>query len=142
MAGDPLRDAFRSLLATVKTEQSITWATKDTLNTSENPDAAAPYLELTFDGGSEQQGTFGVPGQNLHDEVGQVTVNVCTPLGSNRDLAEDYTRRLRTALRGRNFTTAEDREVFIDAISPPSGAPDGGLWVESILISYSTTNLG
>lgn len=142
MAGDPLRDAFRALLETVKGEQSITWSTKDTLNTSENPDVSAPYLELTFDGGSEAQGTFGSPGSNLHDEVGQVSLNVYTALGSDRDLAEVYTRRLRNGFRGRLFTTADSRQVFIDAVSPPSGTPDGGLWVETILISYSTTNLG
>lgn len=141
--GDPLRDAFRALLATVKTEKSIAWATKDTLNTTENPDASAPYLELEFDGGSEEQGTFGAPASNLHDEFGQVRLNLYMPLGAEQAQGEVYARALRNGFRARRFQTSEGRDVSIDAVAPMSGGEAvGGMWVETIALSYRTTNLG
>jgi len=143
MPGDPLRDAFRTLLATVKTEKSIAWATKDTLNTAENPDASAPYLELAFDGGTEEQGTFGVPGGNLHDEEGQVRLNIYMPMGSEQAQGEVYGRALRNGFRARKFQTSEGRDVYIDAVTPMGGGETmGGMWVETIALSYRTTNLG
>lgn len=143
MPGDPLRDAFRTLLATVKTERSIAWPTKDTLNTSENPDASEPYLELAFDGGAEAQGTFGAPGGNLHDEEGQVRLNVYMPMGTEQAQGEVYGRALRTGFRARKFLTSEGRDVSIDAVTPMGGGETlGGMWLETIVLSYRTTNLG
>jgi hypothetical protein len=143
MAGDPLRDAFRALLSTVKTEKSIAWATKDTLNTDDNPDAGAPYLELAFDGGGEKQGTFGSPGNNLHDEEGQVRLNIYMPLGAEQAQGEVYARALRNGFRSRQFQTSEGRDVLIDAVTPMGGGETaGGMWVETIVLSYQTTNLG
>jgi hypothetical protein len=143
MPGDPLRDAFRAQLTAVKTEKSIAWATKDTLNTSENPDADAPYLELEFDGGREEQGTFGSPSNNLHDEEGQVRLNIYMPLGDDQAQGEVYGRALRNGFRGRFFQTSEGRDVSIDAVTPMGGGETaGGMWVETIVLSYHTTNLG
>lgn len=141
--GDPLRDGFRALLSTVKTEKSIAWATRDTLNTAENPDAGAPYLELEFDGGSEEQGTFGAPGSNLHDETGQVRLNIYMPLGESQVQGEVYARALRNGFRARLFQTSEGRDVSIDAVAPLGGGETvGGMWLETIVLSYRTTNLG
>lgn len=143
MPGDPLRDAFRALLSTVKTEKSIAWATKDTLNTAENPDAAEPYLELEFDGGREEQATFGAPGGNLHDEDGQVRLNLYMPLGADQAQGEVYGRALRNGFRARQFQTSEGRDVSIEAVTPMEGGETvGGMWLETIVLSYRTTNLG
>lgn len=143
MPGDPLRDAFRTLLTTVKTEKSIAWPTKDTLNTDENPGAGEPYLELAFDGGNEAQGTFGAPGGNLHDEEGQVRLNIYMPLGAEQAQGEVYGRALRNGFRARLFQTSEGRDVSIDAVTPMGGGETmGGMWVETIALSYRTTNLG
>ena len=101
MAGDPLRDAFRSRLSTHATAASIPWPIKDTLNTATQPSppiaggasSAAGYLELEFPGGSEAQYTFGAPASNFHREQGQVTIRVVTRLRAGtttRDLAETY----------------------------------------------------
>ena len=145
MAGDPLRDAFRAELATIRTSAAIPWPIKDTLNTSENPDVSTGYLELEFPGGSERQVTFGAPAANLHREEGQVTVNICTRLGAGttkRDQAETYAAVIRTAFRMRRFA-AGSRSVRITATAPMGGGHDeAGLWVESVALAYEIYNVG
>jgi len=153
MAGDPLRDAFRAELATIRTAASIAWPIKDTLNTSEQPNppaagvasTAAGHLELEFPGGSEAQYTFGAPAANFHREQGQVTVNVVTRLRTgttNRDLAETYAAAIRSAFRMRRFA-AGSRSIRITAVAPMGGGHDeGGNWVESVALGYEVFNIG
>lgn len=154
MAGDPLRDAFRTALGTVVTEQSILWPIKDTLNTATQPappaagvgTALAGHLELEFLGGGEEQYTFGAGTSDLHREQGQVTVRVATRLRAGttkRDLAESYARGIRNGFRKRRFTTSTGREVRITAVAPMGGGFDeAGFWVESVALGYETFNLG
>lgn len=144
MAGDPLRDAFRSELETVRVAASIPWLIKDTLNTNVNPDASAGYLELQFPGGAEAQYTFGAPSNNLHREVGQVTIRVVSPRGNaaNRDLAETYAAAIRSAFRMRRFAVGS-RSVRITATAPMGdGEDEGGMWSESIALGYELYNVG
>jgi len=147
MAGDPLRDAFRTELDAIRLSASIDWPIEDTLNTVENPDSSHPYLELEFPGGSEFQATFGSPGNNLHRELGQVTVRVVTPLGAGkamRDQAETYAATIRAAFRMRRFAVAGSSSgVRITDTAPMGGGHDeAGLWAESVALGYEIYNLG
>jgi hypothetical protein len=144
MPGDPLRDAFRAELATVRTAASVTWPIKDTLNTNVNPDASSGYLELEFPGGVEEQYTFGAPSNNLHREIGQVTIRVVAPRGNvtNRNLAETYAAAIRNAFRMRRFAVGT-RSVRITSTAPMGGGEDeGGMWSESLALGYEIYNVG
>lgn len=142
MAGDTLRDAFRARLATHRTTAGVSLAIKDTVNTTENPDASAGYLELEFPGGSEGQYTFGAPGSNLHMEDCQVTLRVCMPLGSSRDTGEAAAEALRNLFRMDRFA-AGSRTVRITATAPMGGGQDeAGMWAESVALGYRVFNTG
>lgn len=147
MAGDPLRDAFRTELDAIRLAAAITWPVIDTLNTDENPDASIGFLELEFPGGREFQLTFGAPGANLHQEEGQVTVRVVTPLGAGkdmRDIAETYAAAIRSAFRMRRFpVTGSVHEIRITDTAPMGGGHDeAGLWAEAVALGYRVFNLG
>ena len=143
MAGDTLRDAFRARLAThCATSPAVTLPIKDIVNTVENPDASAAWLDVEFPGGSEDQYTFGAPGSNLHRESGQVTLRVCTPLGSDRDTSEAAAETLRARFRMDRFA-AGSRTVRITATAPMGGGQDeAGMWVESVALGYRVFNTG
>lgn len=155
MAGDTLRDAFRSELAAViaAASPSIAWPVKDTLNTSEMPAAAAAnaaaadqgYFEIEYMGGSEAQYTTGAPGANLHREEGQVTIRAVSRLRAGktvRDLAETYLRQIRTGFRARRFA-AGTGSIRITGTAPMGGGEDeAGMWVESLGLAYETYNVG
>lgn len=150
MAGDPLRDAFRTQLATIRTALAVTYPAifeiKDLVNTDENP-AATDFIDLEFPGGSEEQYTFGAPGSNLFQEQGQVTVRVCTKLGAGttkRDLAEVYAGQIRAAFRSQTYRlfAVGSRQVRITSTAPMGGGyEDGGLWCEAVAIGYEVFNL-
>lgn len=145
MTGDPLRDAFRTELATIvaTATPAITRPIKDTLNTIDNGGVASPgYIELEFPGGAEEQFTFGAPAANLHRERGQVTVRVCTPLGDGHDSAETEAGQIRAAFRMRRFA-AGSRSVRITSTAPMGGGVnEAGLWVESVAFGYELYNVG
>lgn len=154
MAGDPLRDAFRTELAAVlAVSPTIPWPVKDIINTTEQPappaagvaGSAAGWFEIEFPGGSEEQFTFGAPGSNLHREQGQVTIRAVTRLRAGktiRDLAEAYLATVRTRFRLRRFAVGS-RQVRITATAPMGGGFDeGGQWVESIALGYQVFNVG
>jgi len=154
MAGDPLRDAFRTELATVLAlSTAIPWSVKDVINTAEQPappaagvaGSAAGWFEIEFPGGSEAQYTFGAPGANFHREQGQVTIRAVTRLRAGktvRDLAEAYIATVRGRFRMRRFS-AGSRQVRITATAPMGGGFDeGGSWVESIALGYEIYNVG
>lgn len=142
MAGDTLRDAFRTRLQTHVTAASIALPIKDVVNTGVNPDASTAFLALEFPGGSEAQYTFGVPGSNLWREEGQVTLRVYARLGRDRDTCEAAAEALRNRFRGDRFA-AGSRTVRILEVMPMGGGQDeGGLWVESVALGYQTYSTG
>lgn len=148
MVGDVLRDAFRNELAAIVAAAlpAITRPVKDTLNTTENPDATSPgFIDIEFPGGSEQQFTFGAPAANLHREQGQVTIRVCTPLGVSvaiRNTAEVEAAQIRSAFRMRRFA-AGARSIRITSTAPMGGGIiDAGLWCEAIALGYEIYNVG
>lgn len=138
MAGDTVRAAFRTRLATHRAAAGVAWVIKDTDNTSENPDASAPYLELEFPGGpATSQYTVGNPGNNLHEEFGQVTLRLVTPLGTDRDTAEEYAELLRLKFLADRIPYAVNRAVKILGVSPISdGHTEGGMYAYAIMLSY------
>ena len=153
MAGDPLRDAFRSRLSTHATAASIPWPIKDTLNTATQPSppiaggasSAAGYLELEFPGGSEAQYTFGAPASNFHREQGQVTIRVVTRLRAGtttRDLAETYAAALRALFRMDRFSVGSRSCRITDTAPMGGGEDDAGMWAESIALGYEIYNVG
>lgn len=152
MAGDPLRDAFRSELATVlAVSPAITWPVKDLQNTtiqSEPPAADATvqgWFEIEFMGASEAQYTFGAPGSNFHQEQGQVTVRVVTRLragSTTRDLAEGYLATVRARFRGRRFAVGSLSCRITDTAPMGGGQDEAGMWVESLALGYEIFNVG
>ena len=155
MAGDTLRDAFRTELAAVIAAASpaIAWTVRDLHNTgtaatlpaANAATSAQGWFEIEFPGGAEEQYTFGAGASDLHRETGQVTVRAVTRLGAGttvRDTAERYVEQLRTAFRKHRFM-AGSTKVFVDAVQPMGGGFDeGGAWVESFAIGYRRYNVG
>lgn len=156
MAGDPLFDAFRAELDTVIAAASpaIAWVRKDLENTSEQlaPPAAgvaasaAGWFEIEFPGGSEDQFTFGAPGNNLHSEVGQITIRAVTRLRAGktiRDLAETYLGQIRRGFRMRRFTLSGPSEIRVTSTATMGGGEtEGGQWVETIALAYNVFHRG
>ena len=146
MAGDTLRDAFRTRLAThCTTSPATTRSPKDLVNTVENPDAAAPgYVYLEFPGGNEQQYSFGAPGSNFFQEQGQVTLRVASPLGAGttvRDTAEVDAGLLRARFRNDRFAVGSVSCRIVAVHPMGEGMDEGGMWVESVAISYEVYNV-
>jgi hypothetical protein len=140
MAGDTLRDAFRTRLATHVAAAAITLPIKDLVNTGDDPDAGAGFIALEFPGGNEDQYTFGAPGSNLWRERGQVTIRVYAPLGSSRDVGEAAAEALRGRFRADRFS-AGSRTIRILETAPMGGGQDeAGLWAESVALAYQIFN--
>ena len=154
MAGDPLRDAFRTELAAVLAESpAIAWPVTDVQNTTEQPappaaDAAASaqgHFEIEFPGASEAQYTFGAPGANFHRETGQVTIRAVTRLRAGttvRDLAEGYLATVRTRFRMRRFSVGSLTCRITDTAPMGAGQDEAGMWVESLALGYEIFNVG
>ncbi len=150
MPGSPFKDAWRARLATHRTTlgYSVSFPVKDTDNTSTQPGVPSPtelgFLELEFPGGPpDRQYTFGAPGNNFHDETGQVTLRVVTPLRKNRDAAEVIAEAMRIKFRNDHFDTSEGRTIRVQGVSPISdGHDEAGNYVVSILFAYQTFNVG
>ena len=148
MSGDPFRDTIRadvdSLIAGAA--PAIGWVRRDTLNTSDNPDASTGYFDLEFPGSSENQDTFGAPGSNEFKEEGQITLRVVAPLSRDRDTAETYASQLRKAYRGRRIAFTQygpNRFIRINAVGAMgNGHTEGGMWAESIALAYQVFNVG
>jgi hypothetical protein len=140
MAGDTLRDAFRTRLAAHVATASITLPIKDLVNTGEDPDASAGFIALEFLGGGEDQYTFGAPGNNLWRERGQVTVRVYAPLGRTRDTAEAAAEALRNLFRADRFAAGSRTVRILDTAPMGGGQDEGGLWAESVALGYQTYN--
>lgn len=153
MAGDTVRDSFRTRLETHRATASIPWTIIDVINTSEQPappaanaaSTAQGHLEIEFVGGTERQYTFGAPGSNFHQEQGQVTIRVVTRLRAGttvRDLAETYAEALRNLFRSDRFS-AGSRSIRITGTAPMGGGFDeGGAWIETFALAYEVFNVG
>lgn len=144
MAGDPLRDAFRTRLAThVATAPATTRSVQDTVNTTTNPDATAPgWIDLEFPGGSEEQYSFGSPGSNWWREYGQVTVRIVTPIGGARDSAEVDAALIRSRFRNDSFSAGSATVRITETAPMGGGQDDGGMWVETVALGYRIYNVG
>ena len=144
MSGDPLRDAFRSELATVLSGASIPWPLVDTINTTNNPQANSAFISLRFNPApAEQPYSFGNPGNNQWREEGDVVVDLFPVLGKGHDTAEQYALAIRNAFRNRRFTMTTGQTVRILAVTPLNGGPvDGAWWVESVGLTYRVINIG
>lgn len=147
MAGDTLRDAFRAELDSIIAAASppITWTRRDALNTAVAPDASSGYFEIEFGTGNEAQYTFGAPGSNLHREEATVFIHALTPIAASktlRDRAETYLSQIRSAFRARRFS-AGSVQVRIDGTAPMGGGEtEGGMWTETLALSYESYNVG
>jgi len=146
MAGDTFRDAIRGALDDILTANpTITWLHKDTLNTGVNPDASTGYFEIEFPGGDESQYTFGAPGSNDWQEIGQITVRAVLRQNAGeteRDKAEVYLEIIRAAFRGRRITLGS-RAIRIKRTSAMGGGQnEAGMWAESIALEYERFNVG
>ena len=142
MAGDPLRNAFRTELAAVLAAASIPWTLVDTINTTSDPDAKTNWITLRFvPSAQEQNYTFGSPGSNFYRETGDVMIDLFPTLGSGHDTAEGYGLTIRNAFRNRRFAMSTGQTVRILAVAPMSGGPvDGAWWVETVALSYRVLN--
>lgn len=148
--GDRFKDAVRTRLEThrITLGYSEAWEIKDTDNTSVSPgvtrQSKGGHLELVFPGGqTERQYTFGSPGDNLWEEVGQVTLRVVTPRGMNRDDAEVVATEFRNLFRGDRIFFDQSTDIRIKATSPIGDSHDeGGNWVISISLEYQIFNRG
>lgn len=147
MAGDSFRDAWRAELDAViaAASPSISWTRNDGLNTGTELDASTGYFEIGFTPGGETPYTFGAPGQNFHLQRGTVLIHVLCPLArstSMRDQAERYIEQVRTAFRARRFD-AGSVSVKVTGTTPAAGGEtEGGMWVETISLSYELFNVG
>lgn len=144
--GDTLRDDFRNELDTILTGlPAITWSQKDTVNTSQRPDASTGYFDFEFPGGGEAQASFGAPGSNLWDEEGQVTLRAVVRRNAGtteRNKAESYAALLRTAFRGRRFGSGTHKIEIVTTGSMGGGHDEAGMWVETVALGYRIFNVG
>lgn len=140
-----VRDAFRAELDSIITAAGIDWLRRDTLNTGENPDAGAGYLDLEFGEGDEEPDTFGSPGANVHIERAVVFVHAYAPAAwgsTTRDLAETHLEEIRQQFRARRFNAAGQQIRITGTAAMGGGEIEGGLWAETIALSYETRALG
>lgn len=146
MSGDPLRDAFRAELETVRVAASIPWEIKETRNTgSDQPpiDAGTSYITMRYGGGFEQAAWFASTGNNGWKEHGVVYVNFIAAAGTGTEDAERYAHLIREGFRNRRFSTAQGRGVRILAVNPADGGEDEGVgWRESVAVEYRVFNIG
>jgi hypothetical protein len=109
------------------------------------PDASTGYFELEFPGGDESQYTFGAPGFNDWQEIGQITVRAVVRQNAGkteRDRAESFIETIRAAFRGRRIPIGT-RAIRIKRTGAMGGGQDeAGMWVESIGLEYERFNIG
>lgn len=142
MAGDPLHDAFLAHLGTELDEcgLALPWSVIDTRNTTARPDASRPYVDFEILPASADQFTTGSPGDNLHRETGQITISFKIPVGdtTNQNAAGSYANLLlrRFLYPGTRFD-CDDRTVrLFSPLRMGFGEDDGGMWIETMAVSY------
>ena len=149
MPGDPFRDAWRARLAHHRLAQGVAWPIKDLDGTTLAPDAAQGFADIEFSGGTpERLEAWGVPGDNLWVEDGQVSIDVYCPLGSAalRDQADAIAALYRTAFRADRFWDRDadgHLRIRVTGTAPlTAGVVAGGLRVVSVLLAYRLLNRG
>ena len=155
MAGDPFEDAYNADFDAVvlAASPSIPWRRKDLDNTGADagPPAAdattanAGWFEVSYEGGSEAQYTFGAPGANFHRETGQITIRAVTRLRAGatvRDAAAAYLAQLRAVLRTRKTPLGSQEIRIIETMPMGSGQDEAGNWVRSLGLAYRVFNVG
>lgn len=144
--GDVVRDLFRNKLDAIIRANSIQWRQVDGINVPGQPDAQNPYFVLEFLGGSEDQYSFGSPGNNFFLEIGQVNVRVVTPKHRSvemRRLAEAYAAIIRNSFRSVSMQITEGHDVRVERTMPlGDGFTEGGMWTETIGLEYRVYNTG
>jgi hypothetical protein len=140
MAGDRVREAFKTKLAAVVLAAGCPWTVKETENVFASADGQTSFVALEFDGSPpQQQRTWGQPGNNRYREEGNVWVRVVAPINSGNDVA-GWARAIADRFLDQRFDTADGR-----TIRTLSGAPSptrvGGRWIESVPVAYRVHNL-
>ena len=89
--------------------------------------------------------TFGAPGFNDWQEIGQITVRAVVRQNAGeteRDKAEAFLETIRGAFRGRRIPIGS-RAIRIKRSSAMGGGQnEAGMWAESIALEYERFNTG
>jgi len=148
MSGDPLHAAFSTHIASELDEcgLALPWTVKDTRNTGLDPDAGAPYVDFEITPQPTAQYTTGAPGANLHQEQGQIIIAFTVPFGdsANQLLAGQYAAALfqRFLYLGRRFTCGDRSVRLFLPVRLGYGENDGGMWIETMAVSYELFHVG
>lgn len=149
MSGDPLHVAFAAHLASELTNEcgfASPWTVKDTRNTALVPDASAPYVDFEITAQPTDQYTTGAPGSNLHQEQGQIIIAWKVPFGdaANQLLAGTYAAALfnRFLYLGTRFTVGSMTCRLFSPVRLGYGEDDGGMWIETMAVSYELFHIG
>lgn len=148
MAGDPLHAAFSTHLASELDEcgLALPWTVKDTRNTGTNPDASAPYVDFEITPQAVEQMTASAPGANDHREQGQIIIAFLVPVGdaANQLLAGQYAAALlqRFLYLGTRFTVGSRTARLFSPLRLGYGEDDGGMWTETMAVSYELFHVG
>lgn len=153
MAGDPLHAAFLAYLTSELDEVGLAlpWRIIDTRNTGQDPDATTPYVDFEITPQAADQYTTGAPGANLHREQGQIIIAFKVPFGdtvdatNHQDLAGEHAYALfrRWLSPTYNRFTCDSRQVRLFApLRLGFGEDDGGMWIETMAVSYELFHVG
>lgn len=149
MAGDPLHVAFFAHLTTELVDECslvTPWTVKDTRNTGLNPDASAPYVDFEITPQSIDQYTTGAPGSNFHQEQGQIIISFKVPFGdaANQVIAGTYAAALlaRFLYSGTRFSVGDRTCRLFSPMRLSYGEDDGGMWIETMAVSYEIFHVG
>lgn len=149
---DPLHAAF---LAHLKSELdecglALPWTVKDTRNTGGDPDTSAPYVDFEIIPTPVDQYTTGAPGSNYHQEQGQITIRWKIPFGGivngvdHQALAGTYANALlvRFLYAGTKFPVGSRTCRLFSPLRMGLGEDDGGMWIETMAVSYEQFLIG
>jgi len=150
--GDPVCDAFRTKLQDIldNAVPPITWLVEDTDNGTAAPDPGTPYIQIRFEGGgTESRFTWGAPGADFFEEIGDVFIDFLVALGGGREEQERNAHTVRTAfasLAHRFFYTSVasgSLRIEITNASPLGAAQgvDGAMSSKTIGLSYRIYNV-
>lgn len=150
--GDPVCDAFRTKLQAIleAAVPPITWVIEDTDNGVAAPDPGTPYIQLRFEGGgSESRMTWGAPGSDFFEEIGDVFIDFLVALGGGREEQERNARTVRNAfasvIHRFFYTSVASGSIRIEITNAsPLGAAqgvDGAMTCKTIGLSYRIYNV-
>lgn len=128
----------------------ITWVVQDTDNSpGDSPDASSSYIQIRFEGGNESRMTWGAPGSDYFEEIGDVYIDFLVPLGDGREEQERHARTVREAFASvthRFFHTSvasSSIRIEITTASPLGAAQgvDGAMSCKTIGLGYRIYNV-